>query len=68
MLKCEILSKFSSSEETFNGTAFKIVLFIWNSKRNLWRADVADVDGEKCYAVEGTGKHGWCKVRPANSS
>jgi len=31
--------------------------------RKEYRADVADVDGERCYAVEGPGKHGWCDTQ-----
>lgn len=26
------------------------------------KADVAEVDGEMCFAVEGAGEHGWCKT------
>jgi len=31
--------------------------------RREWRTDVADVDGERCYAVEGGGPQGWCETR-----
>ena len=30
--------------------------------RKEWQADVAIVDGQRCYAIEGSGKYGWCTV------
>ena len=31
--------------------------------RKKWQADVAIVDGKRCYSVEGSGQYGWCKAR-----
>ena len=31
--------------------------------REKERADIAQIGKERCYATEGSGEYGWCKVR-----